>query len=52
MLRYFQFAAVLQVGGEPRRAEGMITNLCLDAGGFRPPLSTLFNTVAETVSTF
>jgi hypothetical protein len=33
MLRHFQFAAVLQVGSDAGRAESMIANLRLDAGG-------------------
>jgi hypothetical protein len=38
ILRHFQFAAVLQVGGDAADAEGMIADLRLDAGGLRPPL--------------
>jgi hypothetical protein len=33
MLRHFQFAAVLEVGSDAGRAESMIANLRLDAGG-------------------
>ena len=39
MLRHFQFAAVLQVGSDAGRAESMIANLRLDAGGLRPALN-------------
>ena len=41
MLRHFQFAAVLQVGGDASGAESMIADLRLDAGGLRPPLDGL-----------
>jgi hypothetical protein len=32
MLRHFQLAAILQIGGDARRAESMIVNLRLDPG--------------------
>jgi hypothetical protein len=35
LLRDFEFAAVLQIGGDTGRAEGMIADACLDAGRFR-----------------
>ena len=35
MLRHFQLSAVLQIGGDARRAEDMVANLRLDAGPFR-----------------
>ena len=34
MLRHFQFAAVLQIGGDARGAEGVIANTRLDASRF------------------
>jgi hypothetical protein len=37
LLRDFEFAAVLQIRRDAGRAEGMIANPRLDAGGFRPP---------------
>jgi hypothetical protein len=36
VLRHFQFAAVLQVGGDAGGAESMIADLRLDAGRLRP----------------
>jgi hypothetical protein len=37
LLRDLEFAAVLQIGRDAGRAEGMIANPRFDAGRFRPP---------------
>ena len=37
LLRHFQLTAVLQIGRDAGRAEGMIANPRFDAGRFRPP---------------
>ena len=37
LLRHFQLAAVLQIGSDTGRGEGMVANPCFDAGYFRPP---------------
>jgi hypothetical protein len=37
LLRVLKRAAVLEVGGDPGRAEGVAADLRLDAGAFREP---------------
>jgi len=37
LLHNFEFAAVLQIGGDTGRTESMIADARLDAGRFRPP---------------
>ena len=37
LLRHFEFAAVLQIGGDAGRAESMIANPRFDAGRFGAP---------------
>jgi hypothetical protein len=49
MLRHFQFTAVLQVSGNPGRAEGMIANPCFDAGGFGAPADDAMGVLLEGV---
>jgi hypothetical protein len=47
LLRYFQLAAVLQIGGDPSRAEGMIANPRFDAGRFRTPANDAVGVLLE-----
>jgi hypothetical protein len=37
LLRHFQLTAVLQIGGNTGRAEGMVADARFDAGGLRAP---------------
>jgi hypothetical protein len=36
-LRVFKRAAVVQIGGNPRRAEGVAANICIERGILRAP---------------
>jgi hypothetical protein len=47
LLRHFQLAAVLQIGRDTGRAEGMIANPRLDAGRFRPPADDAVGVLLE-----
>ena len=47
LLRDFEFAAVLQIGGDTGRAEGMIANPRFDAGRFRAPADDAVGVLLE-----
>ena len=47
LLRHFQLAAVLQIGRDAGRAEGMIANPRFDAGRFRAPADDAMGVLLE-----
>ena len=47
LLRHFQLAAVLQIGRDASRPEGMIANPRFDAGRFRPPADDAVGVLLE-----
>ena len=47
LLRHFQLAAVLQIGRDAGRPEGMIANPRFDAGRFRAPADDAMGVLLE-----